>query len=257
MYDYVIFASYGNDSIALIQYIATTVKTHRSVAVVYSNTGWAAPWWEERVTRGELLAAQYGFATHQTASEGMVALVKRKSGWPMGGGAAFCTAELKVLPGLKWLTEHDPEKEAVVCTGVRRVESANRATAPEWTLESPRHDGRELWQPLVRHTDAMRDELIIAAGFEVLPHRSMECYPCVHANIGDLRALDEDRIALIDVTEQEMGINSKGNPRVMFRPKRHKGAVGIRAVHAWALKPRPRDLKKEQDAPCSSGWCGM
>lgn len=253
-YDYVIFASYGNDSIALIQHIATTVKTPRSVAVVYSDTGWAAPWWEERVRLGEELVVSLGFTPHRTMSEGMVSLVKRKRGWPMGGGAAFCTAELKVLPGLRWLEEHDPGGEATVCTGVRRVESANRATAPEWVFESPRHGGRELWQPLVRHTDEMRDELIREAGFEVLPHRSMECYPCVHANLKDIRSLDEDRINLIDVTEQELGYTKKGALRSMFRPARHKGAIGIRAVHKWAMKPRPRDLR--ETTPCSSGWCG-
>jgi len=250
---YVIFSSYGNDSIALIHWCYSQGLT--DVAVVFSDTGWAAPWWMDRVEKGEMFARERGFTVHRTTSEGMLPLVKRKKGWPMGGGGAYCTAELKVLPGLAWLDEHDPDCEATCITGVRRAESRNRSSAPEWVEESERHGGRELWQPLVRHSDEDRDKLILQAGFEVLPHRSMECYPCVHANIDDLRMLDEDRINLIDVTEKEMGINSKGNPRVMFRPKRHKGSVGIRAVVEWAEVLRARD--QEELFPCSSGWCGM
>lgn len=251
--NYAIFASYGNDSIALIQFAHELGL--RDVAVCYSDTGWSAPWWTERVMAGEKLASLYGFTTYRTASEGMIPLVKRKKGWPMGGGAAFCTAELKVIPGLAWLDSNDPAAEATCMTGVRRSESANRSDAPEWVASSDRHGGRELWQPLVRHTDDMRDELVRRAGFDILPHRSMECYPCVHANIDDLRLLDDDRINLIDITEQEMGINSKGNPRVMFRPKRHKGATGIKQVVAWASVMRARN--QQELFPCTSGWCGM
>jgi len=253
-FNYVIFASYGNDSIALIQFAHE--KDLRDVAVVYSDTGWAADWWLERVEQGEALAKKYGFSVFRTTSEGMPDLVRRKKGWPMGGGPAFCTAELKVLPGIAWLDEHDPEKEATCLTGVRREESQNRKDAPQWVTESKRHGGRELWQPLVNHKEQQRDALIEAAGFKVLPHRSMECYPCVHANIDDIRRLTPERIKYIESLENELGINSKGNPRVMFRPKRHKGATGIREVFAWAKVIRPS--KDQQDLfPCSSGWCGM
>lgn len=249
---YVIFASYGNDSIALLQW--SKELGLEDVSVVYSNTGWAADWWEDRVKEGEQFALKAGFRCFRIKSEGMIPLAKRKKGWPMGGGGAYCTAELKVKPALRWLDNEDSGEEATCIIGVRREESANRAQFPEWTDESEKHGGRELWAPLVRHTEEMRDELIRKAGFEPLPHRSMECFPCVHANINDLRMLTPDRIDLIDITEQEMGINSKGNPRVMFRPKRHKGAVGIRAVVDWANAPRVRDQMALLD--CDSGWCG-
>lgn len=255
--DYVIFASYGNDSIALIQWAHES--NLKNVAVCYSDTGWSANWWNERVVDGEDLAQAYGFRTFRTKSEGMLDLVKRKKGWPAGGGiGSFCTAELKVKPALSWLDTVDPDKEAICITGVRRSESQHRSTAPEYVDESERHGGRDLWQPLVRHTDADRNELIIRAGFEVLPHRSMECFPCVHANLDDIRMLTEDRIDLIDVTEQELGINSKGNLRTFFRPKRHKGAVGIRDVVKWAQAPRKRDQEDMfgKGAGCDSGYCG-
>jgi len=50
-YDHFIFASYGNDSIALIQWAYE--KQLKNVAVIHSDTGWASPTWEERVTKAE------------------------------------------------------------------------------------------------------------------------------------------------------------------------------------------------------------
>lgn len=240
-FDYVIFASYGNDSIASIQHISDLGK--ENVAVLFSDTGWAADWWEERVIAGEKFARDCGFTPFRTKSEGMESLVKRKKGWPMGGGGAFCTAELKIKPALAWLDEYDPDGEIVCIVGIRRQESANRADFPEWTDESERHGGRELWAPLVRYTDTDRNELIHDSGFEVLPHRSKECSPCAHAEGNDFRVLDSNTIIKVKLIEEDMGINSKGNHRVFFRPKRHRGALGIEAVvnqaktgmNYWAL----------------------
>jgi len=171
----------------------------------------------------------------------------------MGGGAAFCTGELKVKPALALLDVLDPDGEAVCYVGIRREESRNRANFPQWTEESEKHGGRSLEAPLVTYTTSMRDELIKAAGFDVLPHRSKECSPCVHANKRDLLALDEADIAKVERIEAELGINSKGNHRTLFRPKRHKGAVGIRAVMAWA-KGNQEEL--ELTGGCDSGYCG-
>ncbi|CRM70705.1 hypothetical protein [Pseudomonas sp. 31 R 17] len=252
---HVLFCSYGNDSIALIQWAHE--RGLKDVTCLYSDTGWSASWWNERVARGEALAHGYGFATARTKSEGMLELVKRKRGWPGAGGQGqFCTAELKVIPALGWLNSNDPDKEATAMTGVRRCESRHRSDAEEHIMESERHGGRELWQPLVRHDNAMRDALLHRAGFEVLPHRSLECYPCINANIDDIRLLSEDRIKLIDMTERDLGLTKKGKPRVMFRTARRKGAVGIRAVVSWAAAPRPRDQMEMFQAECDSGYCG-
>lgn len=252
----VLFCSYGNDSIALIQWAHE--RGLKDVTCLYSDTGWASCWWPQRVAAGEALANSYGFKTARTSSEGMIALVKRKRGWPGAGGQGqFCTAELKVLPALAWLDQHDPGKEATAITGVRREESTHRSDAPEHVAESERHGGRDLWQPLVRHTEEMRDALLRRAGFKVLPHRSQECYPCINANIDDIRLLTEDRIALIDITERELGHTRKGKPRVMFRAAKRKRAVGIRAVVQWAAAPRPRDQMQMFPQPsCDSGFCG-
>ena len=252
-YDYVIFASYGNDSIALIEWARQ--RGLESVAVVYSDTGWAANWWADRVTSAESWVRSIGFDPHRTKSIGMAGLVAAKKAWPRGGGGKFqfCTQALKKAPALEWLAKNDPEFQATCMTGVRREESANRRDAPEHITESPSHGGRELWQPLVRHTAKMRDELLESAGFDVLPYRSKECYPCVNATRQELRHLSDDRIIIIRGMESSAGINGAGNHRVMFSPAHHHGAVGIDAVI--------EDCKHGHDelfsaSTCDGGWCG-
>lgn len=253
MTDRVIFASYGNDSVALIQWAH---ENHLlDVTVVYTNTGWAAHKWADRVQRGRAWAESLGFNTLEIPSMGMHALVRMKQAWPRGGGGRFqfCTEHLKEAPALAWLDQVDQNKEAICMVGIRREESDNRATFPEWTEESEKHGGRMLHAPLVRHTEAQRNELILRTPMEILPHRSKECWPCVNARKQEIRAMDEDAIERVEAIEMEAGINSKGNARVMFSPKRHSGAVGIRAVVEDA---RHGMTDMYEPAGCDGGWCG-
>ncbi len=258
--DYVIFASYGNDSIALIQWMHEYMTLHRyrvprSVHVAYGDTGWAAEWWPERVEQAEAWVRTLNFVPHRIAGEGMEALVMRKQAWPRGGGGKFqfCTEALKKEPARAWLHLHDPDGEATCMTGVRREESENRRDAPEWVTASEDHGGRELWQPLVRHTAAERDALVLKTPMPLLPFRSKECYPCVNARKAELRHLDDATREKVRTIEIKAGTNSKGNERVMFSPARHGGAVGIDAVI--------EDAKHDMDelfptATCAGGWCG-
>lgn len=251
----VIFASYGNDSVALIQWCYE--NGIRNAHVAYSNTGWAKrQWMTDRVEPGERWVRDLGYTPVQLDSIGMIGLVEKKKAWPRGGGGKyqFCTEELKEKPAVEWLSHVDPDGDWVCTIGVRREESENRANHPEWVEESEKHGGRMLHAPLVRHTEAMRNELLLRTPFPTpLPHRSKECYPCVNARKGEIASLPENRIALIRFVERSMGTNSKGNERVMFSPKRHKGAVGIDAVVAWA----GGDGRDDAPLPaCDGGWCG-
>jgi len=250
---HIIFSSYGNDSVALIQYCAE--RDLQDVVVVFSDTGWAADYWLARVSQAEKWVKTLGFKHDRTQSEGMAGLLKRKKAWPRGGGGRFqfCTESLKKLPARDWLSDNDPDNIATCLTAVRRCESANRLTAPEWTTASEDHGGRELWQPLVRHSDAQRNALIEKTPFPVLPYKSKECWPCVNAGKRELKHLEPERLNLIEAMEVDMGVNSKGNARVMFSPARHSGAVGIRAVVDDA-KRGTSDLLPVRI--CHSGWCG-
>ncbi|MCX7171283.1 MAG: phosphoadenosine phosphosulfate reductase family protein [Proteobacteria bacterium] len=223
--DYVISASYGNDSMAMMQW----AHEHglQNVTVAYCDTGWASPWWRDcRVSDGEAVAARLGFAVVRIPSMGMEALVKMKKGFPYHG-AQFCTAWLKGLPFLTWIDDADPKCNAVVMIGKRRDESEGRKNTPEWVESSEYHGGRKVWHPLYLHSDDDRDALLLRAGIEKLPHRSDECSPCVNANRSDLRRVSGYQVSRIAALELATG-------QPMFRAEKHAGAQGIREVVTWA-----------------------
>jgi 3'-phosphoadenosine 5'-phosphosulfate sulfotransferase (PAPS reductase)/FAD synthetase len=212
-----------------------------SFGVVYNDTGWSRSDWPARIAKVSNWCFENGIQFLITKSEGMESLVRRKKGWPMPASKMqFCTHELKEKPTLELLNRIDPEKELTIVTGRRREESQNRSDLPQWQDESPKHDGRECWNPLYLHTKEMRDELIVRAGFEPLTHSSMECYPCVCANKSDMAQMagDEKRIAEIEAIEIDMGFTKNEKPRTMFRPYRAGGGVGIRQVVEWGCGPR-------------------
>lgn len=226
---YIISSSYGNDSVALIQWAHE--KELEDVTVTFCDTGWAAPDWGVRVERCSAWARNLGFKTATIKSMGMEELVRIKQGFP-SNQHQFCTAHLKGVPFLTWCDENDPDLEAVVMVGKRRAESVSRQNTPEFIEHSEYHGDRRLWHPLYKHSDKRRNLLLERAGFEVLPHRSQECSPCVNANRLDFQLLTTEQIERVNNLEVEMG-------RSMFRPKRF-GALGIHGVIAWAHHGRKR-----------------
>lgn len=250
---FIIFSSYGNDSVALIQWVINARL--EDVTVAYSDTGWAAKDWEEtRVVPGEKWCKANDIKTVRIISEGMKDLVRRKKMFPHGGGGRFqfCTQELKIKPALEWMDKNDTDREAICLVGIRREESENRANFPAFIMSSEGHGGRKLWAPLIFHNEAERNALIKFTPFDVLPHRSKECDPCVNRGKKELKHLSDERVAEIEEFEQEMGINSKGNQRTLYSPRRHNGAIGIRSVVEDARKNMD-DMFSEG---CDSGWCG-
>jgi hypothetical protein len=255
---FVLRSSYGNDSVALIQWARE--QELEGVVVLYSDTGWARRWWQtERVPQMEAWVRSLGFRAERTSSIGMEALVKAHKGWPMRL-SQFCTTELKINPSRAWLASNDPDRRAVILTGVRREESTHRATAPHFRVNSPNDDGRCMISPLVEMTEAERDALLTRAGVEPLAHRSEEC-KCINSGKRDIRRFDEADISEIERIEQEAGHTSKGKPRTMFRPNKFRGATGIRQIVDWAnsahgkYEPPPPD--EESVTGCNLGeWCG-
>ena len=251
-FHYVVKASYGNDSVALIQWAAER-KLPRA-AVLYNDTGWSHPDWNARVETLERWVSSLGFAPHRTKSIGLEQLVRNKKAWPRQG-IQFCTAELKMKPTELWMQQHDPYALCTSVIGVRREESANRAEFPEWSVG---YDGYTVWAPLVEVKTAERDMLLARAGVEPLPSRSKECWPCINSNRADLLDLSEARVEEIEALETDMGYTSKGKPRTMFRPYRYMGATGIREIVRWAKSPRGKfELDDgENSSGCEAGWCG-
>lgn len=242
----IISSSYGNDSIALIQWAHENDLPN--VTVVYCDTGWSAPNWIERVSKGEELAKSYGFNVVRLKSMGMEELVRQKKGFP-GNAQQFCTMHLKGVPFLMWLDEFDHAVEAKVLIGKRRAESRARANTPEFLPDSEYHGGRGLWHPLYKHTDDERNRLVERSGMELLPHRSRECEPCVNANRGDFLRLEPELIARVSDLEVEIG-------KPMFRPKRFN-AVGIYGVMRWAEKGKKNMHESDEDDLFGSGCDGF
>lgn len=252
-------ASFGNDSIALIQWAHEAGLS--GICVIYSNTGWAARWWLPRVDKGFKLCQQYGFDATEIKSEGFEALARRKKSFPMQG-IQFCTEDLKIRPSQKFMDEVDPNREGLVLVGKRRAESTQRADTEEFVLDSPIDSGRLLWHPLFAHSDEDRNALVLRAGFEITPTRSKECFPCINSNREDLRELakDEERVVELETLEEDMGFTSKGKPRTLFRPHRYKGATGIREIIRWAQSDRGKfslDDGTGGGKDCNDGQCGV
>lgn len=247
---YAISSSYGNDSVAMIQWAREQVLP--DVSVVFVDTGWSAPGWLDRVARMEAWVESVGYrAVHLRAAVGFEDLMVQKKGFP-SQRYQWCSAMLKGVPFLNWIDEVDPDGRAAVMIGKRREESQERADTPEFIEASEYHGDRRVWHPLYLHTDAMRNELLARAGFDPLPHRSKECAPCVNANRGDLRLLTEEDISRVEALEATVG-------KTMFRPARHGGAKGIRRVVAWAYADHGKydDRQESMFNHCSSGYCGF
>jgi hypothetical protein len=255
-YDHIIKCSGGNDSVALIRW--AWEQKLENVVVLHNDTGWASEAWPVRMeTIVKPLAARYCMNWVTLQSVGMEKLVsRRRRGWP-SRLSQFCTIELKIEPYLAWLKANWPSaKEATVYCGVRRAESEKRRTWPEY-VESSNYDlGLALHSPLALMSDEQRNELLHRAYVEPLPHRSRECCPCINSNKADILALPERDIAKVERIENKLGRNGKGNLCVMFRAKKHKGALGIRNIIKWAKGEEFQNDELDTPLLCDAGMCG-
>lgn len=251
----IIFSSCGNDSIALVQWAFDNDLDNINVA--YSDTQWAAKSWAERVDKVKSWIEQNGGEFHAIESEGFESLAKRKKAFPTNG-MAFCSYELKIKPAMEWLDVVDPLKLASCYIGVMRIESNARAEWQEVKESSPNHGGRRLVSPLAKMTLAQRDELLLRSGFDILPHRSLECSPCVNANRRDLQMLPNDDVQKVHELEVVMGVGERsGKHKYMFRQAKHGGACGIKEVKDRADHGGGQYSPLQDDMfGCDSGMCG-
>ncbi len=249
---YVISSSYGNDSMALIQWAYENKLD--DVTIVFIDTGWSGHKWLDRVREGELFAVNYGFSIVRIKPDMQFReLMLHKKGFP-NGVAQWCSGLLKGIPFLNWIESIDPDLKSTVLIGKRRSESIKRANIPEILEESEYHGGRKLWHPLFDHSEIERNDLLSRANFDVLPHRSQECQPCVSLSRKGLRILKEPDIIKTEKLEKEVG-------NLIFRSGSHGGAIGIREVIKWANYGRGAYIYGQDDLfdeGCGSPFgCGL
>jgi len=245
----IISSSYGNDSIALIQWALE--NDINIFSVVYCDTGWASPGWSDRVARCEAYCHSHNLKTVRLESEGMENLIKKKKGWP-SNRYQFCTTYLKLIPFLRWVESHDRGAIANILIGKRRAESKNRRDTQEYQKHSEYYLNRTIWHPLYLHSNADRDGLVRRSGLELLKHRSLECNPCVNANRSDFLRLKTKEVEKVNRLEVDIA-------KPMFRPKRYM-AFGIYAVMVWAkYGPKRKDIEEVlEDEGCGSPFgCGL
>lgn len=252
----IIFSSCGNDSVATIQWAFN--EGLKDIVVAYSDTQWASPKWNERVDAVKAWVEKNGGVFAVIGSEGFSNLVRRKKAFPTNG-MGFCSYELKIKPAMDWLESTDPEKTATCYVGIMRIESERRKTWPIVTESSPNHGGRKLVAPLADKSLDYRDELINQSGFDVLEHRSMECSPCINANIKDIQQIPNDDLIKVIQLENEMGVGVRsGKPKYMFRPSKTQGAQGFKQVKEWADQGGGSYSPDQEDMfGCDSGFCGI
>lgn len=196
MSHYVLIANYGNESIALMQWVIEAELATQST-LVSINTGWAGEGWQQRVQAAEAYAQQHALhvvrlntpATFQALVADRQAFPSKKFQW--------CASLLKGITINAWLDQQDPLGKCVILLAKRD------SNLPEFIEHSEYYQQRNVWHPLRHHTLEQRDALVSRAGFAVLAHRSLECEPCIHSAAGELRRLAQTDIAKTACLEEE------------------------------------------------------
>jgi hypothetical protein len=224
---YIIFGNYGNETIALMQWVYQ--RQLAPVTVVNIDTGWAGAGWPTRVTQAQEYAQQCSFAvTMLTAKKDFRQLMQQQKNFPTTK-FQWCAGFLKGLAFLDWLDKVDPGAEATILVGQRRALSRAQQNMPEFVEQSEHYGDRKVWYPLFDTSTEMRNELIQRAGFPILEHRSLECDPCVnntHVDFTRLPSVDIDKTAALEHTLQKF----------MFAPQSYGDSQGIKQVIAWIKK---------------------
>ena len=242
---HIIRSNYGNNSLALIQWACE--QALENVTVIYVDTGWAAQGWLEHVAVCESWVEKKGFnVVHLTPSTPFEDVMEMKGGFP-SRERQWCSLHLKGIPFLKWVEEVDPQDAAIILTPKTTVDT-NFDDVPEYIECCEYHGERRVWQPLYGHSRTQRDALLTRAQVTPLPHRSLECSPCINSTVAELRSLSESDIEKTEELEEELA-------STLFRPQDCGNARGIRQVVEWAKQSENGALNFKYGCSASFG-CG-
>lgn len=199
---YIIFGNYGNQTIAVCQWIYE--QKLENVHVVNVDTGWAAEEWQVRVNQGQAFAKKLGFNIITLKSKpDFQGLMQDRQEFP-NQKFQWCAGFLKGLPFIDWLDEVDPQCEATIILGKRRADSRANYNLPEYIEESEHYNDRRVWHPLFQHTNNEFNALVRKTGFTLLSHRSLECDPCVNSTAADFARISNATLVKTQRLEQQI-----------------------------------------------------
>ncbi|WP_028388149.1 phosphoadenosine phosphosulfate reductase family protein [Legionella fairfieldensis] len=239
---YIIIGNYGNHSLAVMQYLID--RDLSALHFIYVETGWASPFWKDRVLACSDYARSRGVIVHTLkAPASFSEMVIDRKQFP-SRKFQWCASFIKGLTILAHLDEIDPACEALIISGKRRYDSRRYADLTEFEDNNDLYQGRTLWYPLWQTSNEEFAGLIKKTNLEWLSHPSMECSPCIHSPINVLPHLDSSTLARLEALEQETG-------QTMFQQPIHQLCVPV------STAKEEKSCLQQFDAGCGAVWgCG-
>lgn len=198
----IVVANFGNDSIGLIQYVHSLSLS--KVTVVSIDTGFGNPEWNPRVNEAQKWIQSLGFAwTRLKPKLDFEHLIKAQGEFP-STKFQWCATYLKGDTIRDWLAEIDPLKEATILLARRRAQSQKFKELAEFIEGSEDFADRKIWHPLYLEQNDTLQARITKTPFTWLPHRSLECDPCVNSDAADVLRLSSNLIERVTLLEKEM-----------------------------------------------------
>ncbi|WP_052403152.1 phosphoadenosine phosphosulfate reductase family protein [Legionella massiliensis] len=203
MTQHIIIGNFGNHSLAVMQ--ALIERAVPELHFLYVDTGWAAASWPERIAACTAYAEKQGVEVHQLKAQASFSemVVDRKQ-FP-SPKFQWCASFLKALTILNHLDNCDPSCEALIVSGKRQQDSRRYANLQEFDYEDEYYQGRTIWYPLWQTSNDEFVGLIERAGFQLLPHQSLECSPCIHSRLEELSQIDPQAQARLEALEEQIG----------------------------------------------------
>lgn len=247
---YVIVGNYGNDTIALIEWVKQ--QQLAPVFILSVETGFTDERWRQHREH----AAQYAHAAgltpiHLQPKLQFAELMTDRGSFPTPK-FLWCAGILKGLPILEWLDAADPSCKATLMLGTRRSSARHLSTLHEFTDHSEEYGDRKVWHPLYCHDDTMRDALLQTAGFLPLPHRSLECQPCVNSTLAEWQQLTPETIAATAALENSLQTH-------LFVSPATDTSIAITDLAKWAKnQPPAKNLQRSFNMSCAIPFgCGI
>jgi len=207
---HIIIGNFGNHSLAVMQMLIE--KDLPALHFICVNTGWAAASWDKRVLACSDYARSRGVAVHLLHAQASFSeMVKDRKQFP-SQKFQWCASFLKGLTILNFLDEFDPSCEALIVSGKRRCDSRRYANLQEFEKGDDLYQGRTVWHPLWQTDNHEFAELIKRTGYNLLPHQSLECNPCIHTPTAKLAFLDGQSITRLEALEQAVGQSMYNGP---------------------------------------------